>query len=114
MKRALVILSAAFVLTGTGLAASAIQPALFLKSVNPPVVAGTHFRGGERVTVTFRAGSATSVKRVRASASGQFVANASDTAVADRCGDLLLVLAVGKSGDRASTKRMLPDCPPAP
>jgi hypothetical protein len=49
----------------------------------------------------------------RTTPSGSFTASAASGNL-DRCGDLLLVVAVGRLGDRATLKLQLPDCPPQP
>ncbi len=64
--------------------------------------------------MTFHAGTTTQAKRVRANATGSFSASIGPDVQSDRCGDLMLVRALGDSGDHASVKLQLPECPPAP
>jgi hypothetical protein len=94
-------------------AASSSRPVLRLVRQQPPVVSGYHFRRAERVKVTFGVGAQRFVRIVRTSRTGAFSAKGLDGAL-DRCGDQLLIVAVGRLGDRASVKLQLPDCPPAP
>lgn len=94
-------------------AASGARPALRLVKSQPPIVSGSHFRHSERVKVTFDVGAQRFVRYARTTPSGSFTASAASGNL-DRCGDLLLVVAVGRLGDRATLKLQLPDCPPQP
>lgn len=120
MRAFLAIAVIAALSTGAALAGSPTQErssskaTLTLVRSTPPTVSGTHFRAKERVKVTFHAGTTTQARRVRANATGSFSAAMSTDVQSDRCGDLLLVRALGDSGDHASVKLQLPACPPAP
>jgi len=104
---------AALALASCAAAASSTRPLLRLVQSQPPIVRGTHFRHAERVKVTFDVGAQRFVRIVRTTLTGSFSASAASGNL-DRCGDQLLVVAVGKLGDRASVKLQLPDCPPQP
>jgi hypothetical protein len=104
---------AALALAACAAAATSALPALQLVQQQPPVVSGSHFRHAERVTVTFGVGGQRFVRIVRATRTGTFSASAA-AGVLDRCGDQLLVVAVGRLGSRATVKLQLPLCPPAP
>ena len=104
---------AALALPPCAAAAAGARPALRLVQAQPPIVSGSHFGRGERVKVTFDVGAARYVRLVRASRIGTFSASAASGSL-DRCGDQLLVVAIGLRGDRASVKLQLPDCPPQP
>jgi len=104
---------AALALASVAVAASGARPALRLVQSQPPIVSGSHFRHAERVTVTFDVGAQRFVRFVRTTRTGSFSASAASGNL-DRCGDRLLVVAVGRLGDRASVKLQLPECPPQP
>lgn len=104
---------AALALASFAAAATSARPVLRLVRSQPPIVSGAHFRHAERVKVTFDVGAQRFVRFVRTTAAGTFAASAASGNL-DRCGDQLLVVAVGRLGDRASVKLQLPDCPPAP
>lgn len=104
---------AALALASCAAAATSARPVLRLAQSQPPIVSGSHFRHAERVKVTFDVGAQRFVRFVRATRTGSFTASAAD-GVLDRCGDQLLVVAVGRLGSRASVKLQLPDCPPQP
>ncbi len=113
MKAVLSAVLAGLVLASCAAAASTARPALRLVQSQPPIVSGSHFHPAERVKVTFNVGAQRFVRIVRTSRSGSFSASAAPGAL-DRCGDLLLVIAVGLRGDSARVKLQLPDCPPQP
>lgn len=105
---------AALALASCAAAASSTRPILRLVQSQPPVVSGSHFRHAERVKVTFDVGAQRFVRFVRTNRSGVFSASAAAGDL-DRCGDQLLVVAVGLRGrESASVKLQLPDCAPQP
>jgi hypothetical protein len=111
--RVLALAAALLAVASTALASSSSRPTLRITRMQPPTVAGASFRPTERVKVTFDVGAQRSVRFVRTTRAGAFTASAA-AAELDRCGDMLLVLAAGARGDRASVKLKLPDCPPQP
>jgi len=94
--------------------ASVSRPTLRLVDASPLTVRGTNFKAKELVRVTFVQGTTRKTTRARATIRGRFSSSAGEDVRLDRCGDLLLVTAVGGRGSRASLKYPLPDCPPAP
>jgi hypothetical protein len=104
---------AALAFASCAAAASSARPVLRLVQSQPPIVSGSHFRHAERVKVTFDVGAQRFVRFVRTTPTGSFAASAASGDL-DRCGGQLLVVAVGRLGDRASVKLQLPDCPPQP
>ena len=90
------------------------RPALRLVDAAPITVHGTSFKAKELVRVTFVQGSTRATRTRRATLRGSFTSSAGEDTRLDRCGDFLLVTAVGGRGSRASLKYPLPDCPPAP
>jgi hypothetical protein len=104
---------AALALASYAAAASSTRPVLRLVQSQPPIVRGSHFRHAERVKVTFDLGAQQFVRVVRTTSTGSFSASGASGNL-DRCGGQLLVVAVGRLGDRASVKLQLPDCPPQP
>ena len=106
-------LLAALALATCAAAATSARPVLRIVHSQPPIVSGTHFRHAERVKVTFDLGAQRFVRIVHTTGAGTFSASAASGNL-DRCGDRLLVVAVGRLGDRASVKLQLPDCPPQP
>jgi hypothetical protein len=113
--KVLVSAMAAFVLAAASSAAasSSSRPTLRVTRMQPPTVTGAAFHARERVKVTFDVGAQRLVRFVRTTRLGAFTATAAGGEL-DRCGDLLLVRAVGARGDRATIKLQLPDCPPQP
>ena len=109
----LAIAAALLAATSTALGAASSRPILRITHMQPPKVVGTSFRPTERVKVTFDVGAQRFVRFVRTTKVGAFTASAA-VGELDRCGDLLLVVAVGARGDRATIKLQLPDCPPQP
>jgi hypothetical protein len=87
---------------------------LRLVDASPITVRGTNFKAKELVRITFVQGTTKRTRRVRATIGGRFSTSAGEDVRLDRCGDLLLVTALGGRGSRASLKYPLPDCPPAP
>lgn len=112
---------AALALVSSGIGLGAVQQeettgaraTVTLVSLAPPAVRGAHFKNRERVRVTFVSGATRAVRTVRSGRGGGFTVALASDVVLDRCGDLLLVSAVGARGSRASLKRPLPDCPPS-
>jgi hypothetical protein len=94
--------------------AAVSRPALRLVDSAPITVRGTSFRARELVRVTFVQGATKVTRTRRATLRGTFTTSAGEDTRLDRCGDFLLVTAVGGRGSRASLKAPLPDCPPAP
>jgi len=88
-------------------AASAAAPRIVLVKSSPLVVAGSHFKPRERVTVTL--GQTT--RQVRATTLGSFQASFGGI-VLDRC-SAWSVAAVGALGDRAVLLRPRAMCAPA-
>ena len=87
------------------------KPRLALSVVQPATVRGTHFAALERVRVSFSAGGAASMRTVRTTAAGTFVAPAPAVFTYSPCGAPLLVIAVGARGDRATLKLAQRECP---
>lgn len=108
-----VAMLAALAFAACAAAATSVRPVLRIVHAQPPIVSGAHFRHAERVQVTFDLGAQRFVRFVRTTGAGTFSASAASGDL-DRCGDQLLVVAVGRLGDRASVKLQLPDCPPQP
>jgi hypothetical protein len=104
MKRAVV---AAFAIAVVVPSASAAAPRLVIANSSPLVVSGSHFKAGERVTVTF----GQSTRRVRTTRLGRFRASFAGVAV-DRCSGLRIA-AVGARGDRALLVQSRVKCAPA-
>jgi hypothetical protein len=90
------------------------RPALRLVDSAPITVRGTSFKAKELVRVTFVQGATRTTRTRRATLRGSFTTSAGEDSRLDRCGDLLLITAIGGRGSRASLKYPLPDCPPAP
>jgi hypothetical protein len=95
---------------GSVAAAGTSPPTIRVTHVRPLIIAGTHFRAGETVTVT-AAGSQHTVRRVVAQR-GDFNVNLGGL-VASRCLGLL-ILAVGSQGSKAMIRTPLPECLPTP
>ena len=87
--------------------ASAAVPRVAIASSTPLVIAGSHFKAGERVTVTF----GPSTHQVRATRIGSFRASFPGV-VFDRCSGLS-ISAVGALGDRAVLVQSHVMCAPA-
>ncbi len=100
--------------TSASTGAAVPRAALRLLDTSPVTVGGTGFKPRELVRVTFSQGLVKQRRSLRATTTGRFSSSAGDDTRLDRCGDLLLVTAVGGRGSRASLKYPLPDCPPAP
>jgi hypothetical protein len=106
---ALVVLAiTAVVLPAVAAPARSALPRLRLTSMSPVRVAGTRFVHGERVRVRY----GTSLRVVRASPAGSFVAQF--TVSADPCNGPVLITAVGTRGDTAAIKLPERACPPSP
>ncbi len=108
----LVVLAAALSASLAAASTSVLQrPALRLVSRTPVVVAGTHFRSRERVTVTVRTPDSTTRKTLSASPSGTFrVAFPTVDAPSDPCA-LFAVIAAGRNGSTARLHVMKPVLP---
>ena len=104
MKRIVITTLAAAVLVPS---ASASVPRIVIAKSDPLVVAGSHFKAGERVTVSF----GQSTRRVRATTLGSFQASFAGVAF-DRCSGGSIA-AVGALGDRAVLARSRAMCAPA-
>jgi len=101
-----IALIVAFALVATSADSARVAPALYVVSRAPLVIAGTHFRALERVTV-----SLDGVRRVvRTTRSGTFRANLG-TPSGDRCSST--VRAVGRGGERAVLRLPRAMCLPA-
>jgi len=87
--------------------ASAAYPRIVIAQTRPLVVAGSHFKARERVTVTFGQSS----RHVRATALGTFQTSFADVLV-DRCSGFSIA-AVGALGDRAALVQSRAKCEPA-
>jgi hypothetical protein len=111
---AVVVVLVAVACTSTSTTAAPAPPSLRLVAFSPPTVRGTHFKAREVVRVKFVQGSTKKTRTLRTTSTGRFSVSAGEDVRLDRCGDLLLVTAVGLRGSRASLKYPLPDCPPAP
>src|SRR5262245_10476882 len=90
----------------------AVRPALTLSGPKPLLLRGSHFRGHEKVRLTFRAGSVTAVRTVRATALGTFTIITPPTLAYDRCSTGLLIAAQGTTGNLATIKRPPLGCAP--
>ena len=101
------ILAAAALAAALGPVAGAWNgtPAIRLVTSSPLVVAGTHFRPAQRVTVS----AGTARRSVRVTSAGTFRADFGSIPV-DRCSTR--IVAVGANGERAAI-RPLPMCAPA-
>jgi hypothetical protein len=110
------VLSVLFAMACTSASTDAAvrRPALRLVDASPITVRGTNFKARELVRVTFVQGATKKTRTLRTTTLGRFSTSAGEDVRLDRCGDLLLVTAVGGRGSRASLKYPLPDCPPAP
>jgi hypothetical protein len=108
-RRHLALLATALVVAAPA-AATLSPPRLQLVSREPLRVHGTHFRPGERATVTLM----TPMRRVRhltIGPRGGFVASFGD-ALADPCSGFF-IRAAGSSGDHAALRGLpLSQCPP--
>jgi hypothetical protein len=104
MKRAVIAACAAAVVVPS---ASATAPRLVIAKSSPLVVSGSHFKAGERVTVSF----GRSTRRVRATRLGSFQASFAGVAF-DRCSGWRIA-AVGARGDRALLVQSRVLCAPA-
>jgi hypothetical protein len=111
MRLLLALLIAAALAAPAGRAAP--KPHLVLTVAQPPTVRGTHFAARERVRVTFTAGGDGSVRSIRTSRSGAFVARAPGDFAYSPCGAPLVVVAIGARGDRATLKVPQRECPSA-
>ena len=87
--------------------ASAAVPRIAIARSDPLVVAGSHFKAGERVTVSF----GENTRRVRATRLGSFQASFAGVAF-DRCSGSRFS-AVGALGDRAVLVQSRVLCAPA-
>jgi hypothetical protein len=93
-------------------AAVSAQPALFITAIDPHVkVTGTDFRPRERVRVTLRTDVARS-SWVRAGGRGSFSADLGALPQTFQCKGVLTVVARGTSGDRATARYVVRQCPP--
>jgi hypothetical protein len=91
---------------------SLAKPRLTLVSFRPTVVVrGVHFAHRERVRVSFRAGGDASLRVVRVTATGAFVAPAPDGFAYSPCGAPLAIDATGARGDHAVLKVPQRECP---
>jgi len=90
----------------------AVRPVLALSGPASLLLRGSHFRGHERVKLTFRAGSLVTVRTVRATAGGTFAITTPPTLASDRCTTGLLIAAHGTSGTLATIKRPPLGCAP--
>jgi hypothetical protein len=104
MRRIVIVVAAAAAVVPS---ASAGVPRIAIAKSNPLVVAGSHFKSRERVTVTF----GESTRHVRATALGSFQASF-DGVVVDRCTGWRIV-AAGALGDRAVLVQSHAMCAPA-
>ena len=95
---------------GSAAAAGTSPPTIRITHVRPLIVAGTHFRPGETVTVT-AVGSQHAVRRVVARG-GAFSVNIGGLHPS-RCVGLRIV-AVGSLGSKAVIRTALPECLPVP
>jgi hypothetical protein len=88
------------------------KPRLTLLSVRPTVVVrGAHFAHRERVRVSFRAGGYPSMRVVRTTITGVFVAPAPSGFTYSPCGAPLVVAADGARGDHAMLRVPQRECP---
>jgi hypothetical protein len=107
---AVVTAAIALVLSGVG-AGSSQRASLRVTSTVPLKLAGAHFGSHESVRVTATVSGAATIRSVRASAKGSFVADFSTGA--GRC-STVRVVAIGNAGSRATVKRLpAPACLPA-
>ena len=104
MTRRLIILGVSL-----ALAASAVTVALGgtgasirVLSMQPLVVSGAHFNAYERLTVTARAGTETTLKQVKATRQGTFKVTLVGFHVADPCGTSQLIRVLRKRGRTVS------------
>lgn len=104
MKRALIVALAAAVVVPS---ASAAAPRLVIAKSSPLVVSGSHFKAGERVTVSF----GQNTRRVRTTKLGRFQVSFAGLAL-DRCSGWRIT-AAGARGDRALLVQSRVKCAPA-
>jgi hypothetical protein len=104
---------AALLLLGSPASAGSklVQARLSLVSSQPAVARGAHFAHRERVRVSFRAGGDASVRVVRTTATGTFVAQAPAGFAYSPCGAPLVVDADGARGDHAVLSVPQRECP---
>jgi hypothetical protein len=94
-------------------AAVSAQPALLITAIDPHVkVTGTHFRARERVRVTLRTDVAIRASWVRTGRRGSFSADLGALPQTFQCKGVLTVVARGTSGDRATVRYIVRECPP--
>ncbi|HEY7077926.1 MAG TPA: hypothetical protein VH418_21260 [Solirubrobacteraceae bacterium] len=110
LRRGLIVMLGALLLTAGGTAAAARPHArVWLSSRRPVTVHGSHFHRRERVRVVLRAGLTKVVRHVRASRTGRFTVTFA-AVVRGPCGRISVV-ATGRRGSRAILAGMAqPDC----
>ena len=112
MKRVSTALGiAALALPALADGAAAAQPSLRFLALIPPRVHGTHFKSGERVTVTLRAGKTKRGMTTHASRTGAFTIQFKALSDEDRCSGTVSLVAVGTRGDRAAYTLTPVSCP---
>jgi hypothetical protein len=104
MRRIVIAALAAAVIVPS---ASAAAPRIVIANTKPLIVAGSHFKARERVTVTF----GESTRHVRANALGSFETSFG-VVVVDRCSGWTIA-AAGALGDRAVLVQARAKCAPA-
>jgi hypothetical protein len=111
----LVLGIAALAIASSAASRPAAPPALRLVRATPTVdLRGVRFHARERVRVTLTHSDARRTRIVRSSASGTFTVSFGPIAGFDPCNDVLFVVAIGGTGDRATLKYLGRECPPAP
>ena len=117
MRLSLLFATSVAVLSIGTLAASAgtvaVTPTLTFVSVSPLQVHGSHFRGRERVRVTFQGASTAPTVTVRTTLYGSFTLSAPSGFTTDGCGPAFVISAAGVHGDTALLRRPARLCAPA-
>jgi hypothetical protein len=102
VTRVLIALSAAIVSAPLAGAAGE-RPSLSLVQVTPPRLHGTHFKAGEKVTVTLVTGARKLRRTAHVSPTGEFTVIFGEIAPVSSCGhEKMTLVAVGGSGDRSA------------
>lgn len=107
----MIAIVAALGLASTAAASSAANPSVRFAHLVPAQATGLHFKSGEKVWVTLRAGASTVKRMTHASAQGVIAVDFGRLADKDRCSGAVSLVALGASGDRAAYKLPLLACP---
>jgi hypothetical protein len=111
MRHARIVVLAAALALAAAANASGARPTLGLLDLTPVKVSGVHFLPGERVLVTLRAGTATRIRKIRASTRGAFTVNFGKLKDKDRCSGPVRLSAVGSRRTHTTSKLQVMACP---